>query len=258
VSIHGYFGRDGGHLEAMMNTDRPDSCIVRTIATLEKAGLGGGKVGIAFDEWNLRYWNHPGMGDFSRDAKVDYAKRRSNDLASTYTMADALFSACFLNTCLRHCDVVKMANFSPVVNTRGAIFVHPKGIVKRTTYHVFWMYTHLLEPNMLPLELDCGQLADGGRSTSVLDAVLTTSDDGSKRVLAVVNKHPTKTVSLDISALLGADDVTRLKAMVLEGDSADAFNDIGSESRVIPHGAEIEVREGRITLAPHSLSCMRL
>ena len=132
---------------------------------------------------------------------MDYKARRQNDVASYYTMADALFSACFLNTCLRHCDIVKMANFSPIVNTRGAVFVHDKGIVKRTSYHVFWMYTHLLEANVAPLAMDCGSLSNGRTSVPVLDAVLTVSDDGARRVLAVVNKSPDKSVSFDVAAL---------------------------------------------------------
>ena len=32
-------------------------------------------------------------------------------------MADAVFSASFLNTCLRHADTVWMADLAPVVNT---------------------------------------------------------------------------------------------------------------------------------------------
>ena len=42
-----------------------------------------------------------------------------NAIASQYTMADALFSASFLNACLRHTEDVGMANIAPIVNTRG-------------------------------------------------------------------------------------------------------------------------------------------
>ena len=258
VSVHGYYawGREGTpYLECMLRTGRPEKDILRTIATLEKAGFGGGKIAIAFDEWNLRGWYHPGLGNYARRAKMDYEARRENDRASIYTMADALFAACFLNTCLRHCDIVKMANFSPVVNTRGAIFVHEKGIVKRMTWHVFWMYTHLLEKNVAPVELKCADLSDGKRSTPVLDAVLTVSDDGRRRVLTVVNKHPSESVALDVSALSAA---TRFNASVLAGDSPDAFNDIGAENRVAPVQTQLRAGDGKIALPPHSLSIVEL
>ena len=59
VSIHDYYG--GGpnqrpYLEWMMQTGRPEATIVQTIGILKKAGFGGGKIGIAFDEWNMRGW----------------------------------------------------------------------------------------------------------------------------------------------------------------------------------------------------------
>ena len=259
VSVHGYYVWGGGsnpYLKCMMRTTAPEADITRTIGVLEKAGFGGGKIGIAFDEWNLRGWYHPGLGSYGRNAVMDYAARRKNDIASTYTMADALFSACFLNTCLRHSDVVKMANFSPAVNTRGAIFVHPKGVVKRTSYHVFWMYTHLLEPNMAPVEVDCGQLADGTAAVPVIDAALTVSNDGKRRVLAIVNKHPENAVSIDVSSLLPGNRPDSLKATVLVGDSPDAYNDIGKEDRVVPQATTLTVKDGKVTLAPHSLSCI--
>ena len=264
VSVHGYYvwGKgDTPYLACMMRTERPEADIQRTIKTLEKAGFGGGKIAIAFDEWNLRGWYHPGLGNFKRGAVMDYAARRQNDVASYYTMADALFSACFLNTCLRHCNIVKMANFSPVVNTRGAVFVHDKGIVKRTSYHVFWMYTHLLEENVAPVKVDCEALTDGKASVPVLDAVLTVSNDGKRRVLAVVNKSPDKAVPLDVSSI--AADAARsasapYQATVLAGASPDDYNDIGAENRVVPVKTTYEVKDGKVTLPPHSLSCIVL
>ena len=261
VSVHGYYVWGKGanpYLTCMMRTQRPEADIQRTIDILEKAGLGGGKVAIAFDEWNLRGWYHPGLGNYRRGAVMDYEARRENDVASVYTMADALFSACFLNTCLRHCDIVKMANFSPIVNTRGAVFVHDKGIVKRTSYHVFWMYTHLLEANYAPVKVDCGELTDGKASVPVLDAVLTVSDDGKRRVLAVVNKSPDKAGSLNVSAFAaGVQDRASLSATILSGSSPDDYNDIGAENRVVPVKTDLAVKDGKVSLAPHSLSIIR-
>ena len=148
-----------------------------------------------------------------------------------------------------------MANFSPIVNTRGAVFVHDKGIVKRTSYHVFWMYTHLLEPNVAPVKVDCENLTDGKTSVPVLDAVLTVSDDGSRRVLAVVNKSPDKAIPFDLSALAAGASFT---GTVLDGASPDAYNDIGAENRVVPVERTFTVSDGKVTLPPHSLSCIRL
>ena len=260
ISIHRYYvgescSNPNAYLECMMRTMNPERDITRTIAILEKAGYGGGRVAIAFDEWNLRYWFHPGLGAFRRDAKVDYPGRRRNDIAATYNMADAVFASCFLNTCLRHGDIVKMANFSPIVNTRGAIYVHPKGIVKRTTFHVFWMYTNLLEPNVQLVSLVSPDLKSGKRSVPVLDGVMTVSDDGSRRVLAIANKHPTDKIRLDVSAFTSAE---KLEGTSLAGESAADYNDIGHENRVVPRKTVFSVENGCIELPPHSVSCINI
>ena len=272
VSIHDYYG--GGpnqrpYLEWMMQTSRPEETIVQTIGILKKAGFGGGKIGIAFDEWNMRGWYHPR----GKNGRMDHAARRKNDIASLYNMSDAVFTANFLNACLRHCETVKMACFSPVVNTRGAVFVHDKGIVKRTTYHVFWMYTHLLQPNVVPVSVDCGNLSDGWRVVPAVDAILTASDDGKRRVLAVVNKLPDKSVSFDISALSSGWPThssgwptsasanagpTSVSATVLSGTSTDDYNDIGAENRVVPVKTTFEVKDGKVSLPPHSITCLEL
>ena len=71
-----------------------------------------GRIKIAFDEWNLRSWHHPGFSGH-RARKVDYQdpeiialiKAREKSLEpSLYTMADALFCASFFNACLRNAD----------------------------------------------------------------------------------------------------------------------------------------------------------
>jgi alpha-N-arabinofuranosidase len=143
VSIHGYY--DGlwqndtpsSYMACMMRSDQPADAIRKTEQLIEFGYKG--KIGIAFDEWNLRGWHHP-----DGNSPQAIAARGRNDINSTYTMADAVFSARFLNSCLRHNDTVQMANMAPVINTRGPLFVHPGGIVRRTTFHVLDIYAHLI------------------------------------------------------------------------------------------------------------------
>lgn len=262
ISIHEYYDfllrkdEPAGFLACMMKTRKPEKTICDAIALLEKAGFGNGKIGIAFDEWNLRSWHHPGCGDYSRGGVMDIPARRRNDRAATYTMADALFSACFLNACLRHSDVVKMANFSPVVNTRGILSVHPGGIVKRTTWHVFRMYANLLEAKISPVAVDCPALSDGETSVPVLDAVLSVSADGSRRVLAVVNKHPDEEQTLDLGPL--APQGASVEAVVLSGETPDDFNDEANPGRVAPREMDLELDGAAVKLPAHSLAFIYL
>ena len=106
------------------------------------------------------------------------------------------------------------------------------------------------------MKVACGTLTDGKSSVPVLDAVLTVSDDGKRRVLAVVNKSPDKAVSLDVSAL-GVKSAS-LATTVLSGASPNDYNDIGAENRVVPVKTTLRVSDGKVMLAPHSLACINL
>lgn len=262
VAIHGYwdplfhYNNPATYDNCMLKTVRPEEDIVRTIDILNEAGFGDGRITIAYDEWNLRNWHHPWHGDLHKG--FDLEARRKNDIASTYTMADALFSACFLNACLRHSDIVKMACFAPIVNTRGPIFVHKDGIVKRTTYHVFHMMVNELQPLVVPVKFESEPYQVGDESVPVLDAVLTSSADGKQFALAVVNKDASQPRKLDIDFnALRVKAPKSLSATVLSGSAPDDYNDINAENRVVPEKETLKVTDGAVTLPAHSLTILK-
>src|SRR3954454_1414953 len=158
ISIHGYWDRlwqrgthPSDYLHCMAFCDAPEAQIRKAVDLLEQNGFGG-KIKIAFDEWNLRGWHHPGFPGGGANQLDEIRERDENDMNETYTMADAVFSGCFLNACLRQARHVQMACMAPVVNVRGPLFVHPKGVVKRTTFHVLKMYSDLLESQVVDSE----------------------------------------------------------------------------------------------------------
>lgn len=263
VSIHGYWdplfhiNNPAPYVKCMLKSEMPEMDIRRTIDLLNEAGFGDGRIKIAYDEWNLRNWHHPWHGDLRRGFVME--DRRKNDIASTYTMADALFSACFLNACLRHADIVRIACFSPIVNTRGAIFVHKDGILKRTTYHVLYMYTNMLEDYVVPIDVDSETMTFEGQSTSMVDAVLTADQTGRRYVLAVVNKHPDKEarLALDLQAY-GQGKTRQLNGKILSGATPDDYNDIDHPDRVKPLDAKFRVEGSHVIIPPHSLAFIRL
>ena len=188
-----------------------------------------GLVHIAFDEWNLRGWHHPRSGGF----RADVAARDRNDVDARYTMPDAVFSAGFLNSCIRHCDTVRMANMAPVINARGPLYVHPEGIVRRTTFHVLAMYSNLLADCAASARVTGDVFAVGDSSVPLLDALATCDDTMQRWRLALVNRHPdqqaTCTITVDRRPLEGPH-----KATVLSGDSPDDYNDAEHPSRCFP------------------------
>ena len=214
---------------------------------------------IAFDEWNLRGWHHPGFPRkkvLEPDDKegADYvAKREISDIAAQYTMSDALFCACFFNACLRHCEDVGMSNIAPIVNTRGPLFVHPTGIVKRAHFHTIAMYANLLHHHVGTIDVTSSEYGSGKQAIPAIDSVATVDDTGKHWAVALVNRSPDHvarcTITLDTKPLEGSLDAT-----FLVGDSTEAYNDVEHPTRVVPERKKLTFTKGTAELPAHSLT----
>jgi len=257
ISIHGYYDglwqtdEPSSYVTCMLRSAQVEAAIRQTEQVIAVAGYEG-KIGIAFDEWNLRGWHHP---DGNTHAAI--AARNRNDINAIYTMADAVFSASFLNTCLRHTDTVQMANMAPVLNTRGPLFVHPDGIVRRTTFHVLAMYATLLAEKIADTFVLSDQLVHEGQSVPAFDGIATCSSAMSSWRLALINRDPVQTLSCKV-ILAGQPLEGRHPATVLCGDSPDAYNDIDQPARVVPERTHLEFESGSATLPPHSITILEI
>jgi len=246
------------YTSCILLSDGPERTISRVIDVIEEAGYRG-EIKIAFDEWNLRGWHHPGFPRKQASADDDpgvrelIAAREINADADQYTMADALFSASFLNACLRHAEDVAMAAIAPIVNTRGPLYVHRDGIVRRTTFHTLAMYANELQGRVGRLDLESGMLVQGERFIPVLDAVATVDELGKTWAVALVNRHPIETVACTVKLKDVSLDGT-YEAIVLAGDSPDAFNDVERPDRVVPKRMQLTFTQGVVRLLPHSLT----
>lgn len=87
------------------------------------------KIGMVIDEWGTWYDVEPGTNP--------------GFLYQQNTMRDALVAAINLNLFNKHCDRVKMANIAQLVNVlQSVILTEGEKMVKTPTYHVFNMYKH--------------------------------------------------------------------------------------------------------------------
>jgi alpha-N-arabinofuranosidase len=268
VSVHNYWLPRANYLPkydymtAVTKSEMPEAYMTIISESLRKAGMD--RIKIAFDEWNLRAWQHPGfprnrVDDYSDPKIIELVDRRvkGNDLAEQYTMADALFSASFFNACFRHCENVKMANIAPLVNTRGPLYVHPKGIVKRTHFHTMAMYANELEERVGNMKVTAGKLTHGKESVAVVDAIATVDKSGEQWAIALVNRHPSNSVACTVKMkddlLDGAYDAT-----ILTGKSADDYNDIEHPNRVAPKNIKLKFKKGVANLPAHSLTIVHV
>ena len=268
ISIHEYWDmmpevqNPATYEQCMAYTDRIDHSVREVRGMLAALRLEG-KIRIAFDEWNLRSWHHPNVHTIAQGIGRDsyLTPRDKNDDNSLYTMADAVFAACFLNAMHRHCDVVGMANFAPLVNTRGCIYSWDGGIVLRSTYHVFDLYVNNLGDTVIDLWNEPGPTmtvphkSGGERIVECLDLLATRFSDHAGIAIAAVNKDPdnahTITVPLDRPAAV--------TVLTLNGESKDAYNDVGHTGVMVrQHELGVCRERKEIELPPHSVSVIRI
>ena len=269
ISIHRYWNlmpneNDFADYEqTLAYTADLDSDIRKVRGLLMAFGLEK-QIRIAFDEWNLRSWHHPGVHTIRQAvAREDYLYPRDlNDRNQDYTMADAVFTACFLNTLNRNSDIVGMANFAPIVNTRGCIFTHRDGLVLRGTYHVFDLYANCLGEEILDARVrDAETMSvvgkDGAKAeVPVLDVLCTRRRQDNLLAVAAVNKHPAEARQLEI-ALAGVPLEYRM--ISVDGEGVDAFNDIDHTGITLVKGEWMPC-EGMVSvsLRPHSINVIQV
>ena len=268
ISIHEYWDpihetNDGADYDACMAYTADLGHSVRKVkGLLEAFGLEK-KIRIAFDEWNLRQWYHPKVHCIEQGVtKEEYVvPRDDNDINSQYTMADAVFTASFLSMCNRNCDIVGMANFAPIVNTRGCIYTYPDGIVLRSTYHVFDLYVNYLGDIVLDTwqeEVPVKQMKRiDGEIVEVeqLDVLVTAFSDHAGYAVAAINKSADE----ELSFTLELDAAGTVTVDYICGDSTEAYNDVDHDGVVIQH-KELGIFESgmMITLPPHSVNVIRI
>ncbi len=267
ISIHSYwdFSPDGethfSYSDTILHTGEEISGNIHKVrADLTAWGLEK-QIKIAYDEWNLKGWYHPNLIDNPHRVvtKEEYLfPRDKNDNNRLYTMADAIFTACFLNTCIRNCDIVGMACFSPFVNTRGVICTHRDGLVLRPSYYVFYLYANLLKPAALnSWVMDVPQYTGTFRGKSItvdlVDAVVTFANG--EYAIAAVNKDPENVQTMVFSALEEKLSVMRLHT--LNGPRTDSYNDLGTHEVDMQTSAWLPF-DGSISLPPHSVCVIEI
>jgi len=264
ISIHGYW--DGlwqdntlaSYRESMAYTGAIDTNLLQVRGLLAAMGLDK-RIRIAFDEWNLRGWHHPNAHTIQQGVtKDDYlTPRDKNDINSQYTMADAVFSACFLNVMNRNCDIVGMANFAPIVNTRGCIYTYDGGIVLRPTYHVFDLYVNHLGDVVLDSWCEDAEPVTfpkkgGGEVTlPALDVLATAFSDRDGLALAVCNRDDAAPHTLRLP-----ETAKRAVIYTVNGPSCDSYNDVDRNDVVITTRELSDC--DRITVEPHSVNVVEL
>ena len=193
---------------------------------------------IAIDEWNEYGWE-----------EVEIEK---NALPEQYDLAHALYTAGFLNLMLRRVKNISMANYAPVVNTRGLIFADHRGTLLRSSYYVYQMYKACAGGFSVSSKVDSPKLEN---SKALALDVATVKASDSRIHLFVVNRS-LEEISSQIN--IQNFNVKASSGTILTAEHLRTYNSFENPDVIIPKVFEIDVSGEyfEVTFPKYSISVL--
>jgi alpha-N-arabinofuranosidase len=258
ISLHTYVGNRANKFEEFLAQSEDLDVRIETVRDLIKAAQFGlakpRPIAIAFDEWNVWYRARPEGGG-------EYALGRTG-LEERYNFEDALAMGMFLNSFIRHADVVKMANLAQLVNAIAPIFTSKDGIFLQPIYFPIAEYGKQRGNVALDLTVASPTYQPTGRRVlGYLDASGSYEPKGRVLFLNVLNRSE----SLDLTAQVKAAG-TRLGGGVdvweMTHPDLKATHTFGDDKKVRPVTRTVTLAAGdkgfSYTFPKHSLTILRL
>ncbi|MCX6027908.1 MAG: alpha-N-arabinofuranosidase [Chloroflexi bacterium] len=136
VSLHRYVGnRDHDTADYLAVTNSIDRQIEEMDAACRFVQARRRRVKrtyLCFDEWNVWYKNH------QTDGEGQFAPHLIEEV---YNLEDALVAAGFLNSFIRHADVVKIANIAQIVNVIAPLLTRGDELLIQSIFYAFEMFS---------------------------------------------------------------------------------------------------------------------
>jgi alpha-N-arabinofuranosidase len=193
------------------------------------AGLADQDIRIALDEWN--YWYGPYV---------------YGELGTRYFHRDGLGTAAALHAMFRHSDLFFMANYAQTVNVIGAIKTTGTRAWLETTGQVLKLYREHFGVTPAAVSHD----VDG------LDVAAAWTADRSALTIAAVNANGDP-VAIDL-AVAGFALPETLDGWTIQHGDPEAYNDEHNPDNVAIRPVTVTRTEGRIELAPYSVTLLRV
>lgn len=209
------------------------------------------RVYLCFDEWNVWYKARAA-------ADMDGADKFAPHLIEeVYNLEDALVVAGFLNSFIRHADVLKIANIAQIVNVIAPILTRGDEMLIQSIFYPFQMYSRRRSGVSLQTQVD-GPGYEGrthGRAAFTDSSAIL---DGNHLHLFVTNRHPAKASTIRVAV---ADRTVEAleNGDLLTGPYAKAANSFEEPDVIQPRPlgeAAIKSGEAHLELPPLSLAAM--
>jgi len=160
---------------------------------------------LCFDEWNVWYKNMQMDGE---------GKQAPHLIEEVYNLEDALVVAGFLNSFIRHADVLKIANLAQIVNVIAPILTRGNELLIQSIFYPFEMFSKRRAGISLQTKVN-GPTYTGSTNGDVSYIDSSAILDGDQLQLFVVNRNPNESAPVrvqiadrSISSLVAAELLT--------------------------------------------------
>ena len=257
ISLHRYVGNHAGDTpDFLAITNSVDRQIeemdaaCRFVQARARRPSSGGKhrAYLCFDEWNVWYKNMQMDGE---------GKAAPHLLEEVYNLEDALVVAGFLNSFVRHADVVKIANIAQIVNVIAPVLTRGDDLLIQSIFYPFEMISRRREGVSLRPAVTgpAYEGATNGRVTFIdASAILA----GGELHVFAVNRSLDEPALVRV-ALADRDIAALVSGELLTGPGPKAANSFEQPDLVKPQPVkDVRIAAGRaeIELPPLSLAAM--
>jgi len=255
ISLHRYVGNvtgDTADYLAVTNSIDQQIKVMDSLCRFVQSKIHSRKrYFLAFDEWNVWYRTQ------NAESVNGHGKFAQHLVEEEYNLEDALVVAGFLNSFIRHADVVRIANLAQIVNVIAPILTRGDEILLQTIYYPLLLYANRHAGHALqPVLHGPGYESPSYGYVRFVDASAILGE----QVLHVflVNRNIHETATLDISPA-GIPLQSVQSAEVVTGPSASSCNTLNEPFTVCSHKFDAySVKDGIATLQLPPLSIVAI
>jgi alpha-N-arabinofuranosidase len=203
---------------------------------------------LAFDEWNVWYRTQ------NAESVNGHGKFAQHLVEETYNLEDALVVAGFLNSFIRHADVVKIANLAQIVNVIAPILTQGDQMLLQSIYYPLLLYSNRRDGVALQAVVNgLGYDSPSYGTVNTIDASVILGEEALHVFL--VNRSLDEQAPVELS-LTGIPLKSVLSAELVVGPSATSCNTFESPDtiRIVSGLDHIELKDGNVTLQLPPLS----
>ncbi|MBA7539388.1 Intracellular exo-alpha-(1-_5)-L-arabinofuranosidase [subsurface metagenome] len=209
------------------------------------------------------YYDYVGQSSFDIEEKINVvhsqikvAKAMYPDMKPLYLSVDewapfgqnllsTMAVAMYLNSFIRHADIVKMANFTLLTSLLGSD--REKGTFKTPLFNTFKLFSNNCLGYSVDTYVECDTFnTQKYKGIPFLDVTTVYSEETNTVFINVVNRHKDNTITADI--FIDSGEFTgKAEAKVITGDSLEDPFTFDQQGQYIPVKKEIEIEKNEFS-----------